>query len=129
VPNNATSQLRVDGLTSLQLAELQAAIATAGSDFLSTVENPNLTAGKVGEPILLSVIITLGPAVISAVALWVAKQKKGRTKNIKYTKIDANGGMESFEMHESSYDEGESPSAAIETFLKTKLGHDGPAAS
>ena len=126
MPKNI-SQLRVDGLTSLQLAELRAAIASTAGDYITAVDNPNLTGGKVGEPILLSVVITLGPAVISAIALWLAKQKKRRTKNIKYTKIDPNGGRESFEMNESSYDEGESPSAAIQTFLERKLGHDGPA--
>lgn len=121
------SQLRVDGLTSLQLAELRAAIATTGGDYITAVDNPNLAGGKVGEPTLISVVILLGPSVVSAIALWLAKQKKGRTKNIKYTRIDPNGGVESFEVDESSYDEGESPSAAIQTFLKRKLGHDSPA--
>jgi hypothetical protein len=128
VPKNI-SQLRVDGLTSLQLAELRAVIVAAAGDYITAVDNPKLAGGKVGEPTLLSVVITLAPSVISAVALWVGKQKKGRTQNLKYTRIDPNGGMESFEMDQSSYDEGESPSAAIQTFLKGKLGHDGSATS
>ncbi len=118
------TQLRVEGLTSLQLAELRAAIATTCNNYVITPDNPSLGGGKVGEPTLLTVVITLGPSVIAAVALWVAKQKKGRTKKLKYTKIDPNGGMESFEMDESSYDEGESPSAVIQAFLEKKLGND-----
>jgi hypothetical protein len=118
------AQLRVDGLTSLQLAELRAALATAGNDYVTTLDNPSLGGGKVGEPTLLTVVITLGPSVIAAVALWIAKQKKGRTKSLKYTRIDPNGGMESFEMNESLYDEGESPSTVIQTFLEKKFGND-----
>ena len=71
------AQLRVDGLTSLQLAELRAALATTGNDNVATLDNPSLGGGKVGEPMLLTAVITLGPPVIGAVALWVAKQKKG----------------------------------------------------
>jgi hypothetical protein len=117
----------VDGLTSLQLAELRAAIAATASDYVTEVKAPSLSGGKVGEPMLMSVVITLGPSVISAVALWLAKQKKGRTKKLKYSRIDPNGGAEWFEMDESSYEEGESSSAAIETFLNLKLRHDGTA--
>lgn len=117
-------QLRVDGLTSLQLAELRTALATTGSDYVTTLDTPSLGGGKVGEPTLLTVVITLGPPVIAAVALWLAKQKRGRTKKLKYTKIDPNGGMESFEMDESSYDEGESSSGAIQAFLEKKLGNE-----
>ena len=118
------AQLRVDGLSSLQLKELRAAIATTGNDCVTTLDNPSLGGGKVGEPTLLTVVITLGPSVIAAVALWLAKQKKRRTKKLTYTRIDPNGGMESFEMDESSYDEGESPVAAIQTFLEKKTGSD-----
>jgi hypothetical protein len=67
------AQLRVDGLTSLQLAELQAAIATTGKDYVTTLDSPSLGGGKVGEPTLLTVVITLGPAVISAIALWACE--------------------------------------------------------
>lgn len=116
------AQLRVDGLTPLQLAELQAAIATAGTDYLTPLESPGLGGGRVGEPMLLTVVITLGPSVISAVALWLAKQKKRRTQTLKYTRIAPNGVIESFEMDESSYSEGESPSAAIQAILEKKLG-------
>ena len=119
------TQLRVEGIKCIiQLAELRAAIATTCNNYVITPDNPSLGGGKVGEPTLLTVVITLGPSVIAAVALWVAKQKKGRTKKLKYTKIDPNGGMESFEMDESSYDEGELPSAVIEAFLEKKLGND-----
>jgi len=122
MPENLT-QLRVDGLTSLQLAELRAAVAATGSDYVTTLQNPNLSGGKVGEPALLSAVITLGPSVISAVALWIAKQRKGRTQNLKYTRIDPYGVSESFEINESSYSEGESRVAAIQTFLQRKLGY------
>ncbi len=121
------AQLRVDGLTSLQLAELRAAIATTGSDYVTTIDNPSLGGGKAGEPALLTAVITLGPSVIAAVALWVAKHRKRRTKGIRYTRVDPNGAMVSFEMDESSYDEGESPSAAIQAFLEKKLGNDAAA--
>jgi len=123
MPSNP-SQLRVDGLTALQLAELRAAIATTGRDDITTLNNANLGGGKVGEPALLTVLITLGPSVIAAVALWVSKQKKGRSKNLKYARVDPNGAMESFELNESSYYEGESPSTAIQAFLEKKLGKD-----
>lgn len=122
MPNNLP-QLRVDGLTSLQLKELQAAVATSGGEYVTMLGNPSLGGGKVGEPTLLSVAIILGPSVISAVALWLAKQRKGRTKTLRYARVDPNGVTESFEMDESSYDEGASPSAAIQTFLERKLGH------
>jgi hypothetical protein len=121
MPHNLP-QLRVDGLTSLQLAELQAAVATAGSDYVTTLGNPSLGGGKAGEPTLLTVIITLGPSVISAIALWLAKQRKGRTRTLRYAKIDPNGAVESFEMDESFYNEGASASATIQTFLQQKLG-------
>ena len=119
----------MDGLTALQLAELRAAVTATAGDYITTVDSPKLTGGKVGEPILLSAIITLTPAVISAVALWLAKEKKKRTRNLRYTRIDSSGGTESFEMEESSYDEGESASTALQAFLNRKLGDDGPATS
>jgi hypothetical protein len=121
VPANL-AQLRVDGLTSLQLAELRAAIWSAGSDDVKVVESPTLGGGKLGEPALLTVILTLGPSAIAAISLWLAKRKKGRSKNLKYTKIDPNGSVESFELEESSYDEGASSAAAIQAFLEKKLG-------
>lgn len=127
MPTNVI-QLRMEGLTSLQFAELRAAVEPTGNDCVTKLDSPNLGGGKVGEPILLTVVVTLGPLVISAVALWLAKQKKGRTKKIKYTRIDASGDMESFEMDESAYDEGES-SSAIQTFLQKKLGYDAAATS
>lgn len=117
MPENKT-QLRVDGLTALQLAELKAAVTAAEGDCFTTVEGPKLTGGKVGEPMLLSAIITLGPPVISAIALWLAKDKKKRTTKVKYTRIHANGAKETFEMQQASSQEGESPSAALEAFLK-----------
>ena len=120
MPENL-AQLRVDGLTSLQLAELRAAMSSAGGDDVTVVESPALGGGKVGEPALLTVILTLGPSAIAAMSLWLAKRKKGRSKNLKYTRIDPNGAVESFELEESSYDEGESSAAAIQAFLEKKL--------
>ena len=38
--SNKPPQLRVDGLTSLQLAEFQATVATAGSDYVTTLGGP-----------------------------------------------------------------------------------------
>jgi hypothetical protein len=119
-------QLRVDGLTPLQVLELRSTIATTGSEYVTTLDHPSLGGGKVGEPTFITVLITLGPSVIAVVALWLAKQKQERTRNLKYTRIDPNGTMESFELSESSYDEGESPSAGIQAFLEKKLGHDAP---
>jgi hypothetical protein len=125
VPANL-AQLRVDGLTRLQLAELRAAIATIDNDnnYVTALENPSLGGGKAGEPTLLTVVITLGPPVIAAIALWLSKQKIQRARTIKYTKIDPDGGMESFEIEESLYDEGEASSTSIQTFLEKKLGND-----
>jgi hypothetical protein len=121
------TQLRVDGLTPLQLAELRAAIGAAGSDSITTLDTPNLEGGKVGEPTLLAAVITLGPSVIAAIALWISKQRKGRSRSLKYSRIDPNGGSESFELEESAFDEGESPAASIQAFLQRKLGNDAPA--
>jgi hypothetical protein len=122
------TQLRVDGLTALQLAELRDIITSTAGDYITTVDSPRLTGGRVGEPTLLSAVIMLAPSVISAIALWLAKDKKKRTKNLKYTKIGPNGSSESFEMEESSYDEGESTVSALQAFLNRKLGDDRQAA-
>ena len=119
MPENV-SQLRIDGLTPLQLAELQTAVASTDGDYVE-INNPGLGGGKVGEPTLLSVAITLGPLAVSAVALWISKQKKGRTKSLKYSKIAPNGVTESFEMDETSYDEGAAQSTAVQIFLEKVL--------
>lgn len=121
-------QLRVEGLTALQLAELQAAIRSAGEEAVTVLENPDLGGGRVGEPALLTVVITIGPSVISAVALWMAKNRKRRTRSVKYTKVSADGAMESFELDESSYAEGASAPSAIQAFLEKKLRNDVAAA-
>lgn len=121
------AQLRVEGLTTLQLAELQAAVAATGSE-VTTIDAPDLGGDKVGEPALFTIVVTLGPSVIAAVGLWLAKQKKGRARKIRYTKVSADGSTESFVLDESSYDEGESPSKAIQSLLERKLGGDRPAA-
>lgn len=123
------AQLRVDGLSALQLAELKAAVTAADAGCFTTIEGPKLTGGKVGEPVLLSVLITLGPSVISAIALWLAKDKKRRTLKIKYKRIDANGSMESFDIEQSSSQEGGSPVSAFEAFLKGMPGNDRSATS
>ncbi len=123
------TQLRVDGLTALQLAELRAAVTAADADCFTTLEGQKLTGGKVGEPVLLSVLIRLGPPVISAIALWLAKDKKRRTMKVKYKRIHANGSLESFDMEQSSSQEGESPSAALEAFLKGMPSNDRPSTS
>ncbi len=120
--SNKPPQLRVDGLTSLQLAELQATVATAGSDYVTTLGSPGLGGGRVGEPTLLTAVITLGPYVISAVALWLSKQKKRGTRSFKYTKIDPNGTMQSIALDESLYAEGEAKPAAIQTFFEKEFG-------
>jgi hypothetical protein len=111
-------QLRVDGLTPLQLAELRSAIASADKDSMTTLETPTLGGGKVGEPMILTVVITLTPSVIAAITLWLAKQKTTRTKKLRYEKIHPNGARELLEIDESCYEEGESSSAAIQTFLE-----------
>jgi hypothetical protein len=116
------AQLRVDGLTSLQLAELKAAIATTGGDYVTTLENPSLGGDKVGEPITLTVVITLAAPVIGALALWIAKQKGKRRVNLEYTRTDGKGGTEKLKMDESTYGEGESSPEAIRTFLEKGLG-------
>ena len=117
------TQLRVAGLTRLQMAELRSALATTG-DKIAKIETPKLGGGKLGEPVTVTVILTLAPSVIAAVAVWLAKQKKRRSKHIVYTKIDPKGGMESFEIDESAYEEGKSSSSAIQALLEKKLGYD-----
>jgi|SRR5215831_15666271 len=122
------AQLRIEGLTALQLAELRSAFASIGDESVGALEAPSLSGGRLGEPTALAVVINLAPPVIGAIALWIAKQKLRRTKHIRYTKIDANGSVESFEIDESSYQEGQSSSAAIQTFLEKRLGYDASAA-
>jgi uncharacterized membrane protein YcaP (DUF421 family) len=110
-----TSQLQVDGLTELQLEELQAAIQESNGE-IAVLEKPRLGKGVVGEPVTLTVAIALTPVIVSAVVVWVAKQKDRSRKRIKYKRIDANGAEESFEMDETSYKEGKASSAALQAF-------------
>jgi len=114
------AHLRVDGLTRLQLAELRSMIASVDKDSMTELETPALGGGQVGEPTILSAVITLTPGVIAAVALWFAKQKKKRTGKLKYWKIDPNGAIESIEVDESWYEEGESSLADLQQFLGKK---------
>jgi hypothetical protein len=115
-----STELRVRGLTSLQLAELKAALAPAG-DCVSEEDAVPLGAGRHGEPVLISVVIALGPAVISALANWLARQKHRRTAKFRYSRVTTDGTEETIDLDLSSYGEGSASAPAIETFLKTVL--------
>jgi hypothetical protein len=108
-------KLRLDGLTALQLEELKAAV---GDENIAALPSTGLGGGKLGEPALLTLIATFGPSVISALAIWLAKQKKSRTSNLRYSRIRPDGTSEDFIIRESVYDEGESPVAGIKAFLE-----------
>ena len=120
---NSASQLVVDGLNPLQLKELQAVVENARGE-IAVADTPKLGGGKVFEPTLLAAAITLSPLVISAVVVWLSKQRGGSRSRIKYKRVDANGTEELFEMDESSHSEGTASSAALEKFLEKGLGYD-----
>ena len=115
------NQLRVQGLTSLQLAELKAALAPVGGS-LSQEEAAPLPGGQHGEPLLLAAAIKLAPAVISVVALWIAKQKHHSMRRFSYSKIGPDRTEEKIELDLSSYGEGASSAPAIEAYIKKVLG-------
>src|SRR5262245_55456629 len=95
-------ELRIDGLTPLQAAELKTALASVAEGAISEQASPALPGGRHGEPTLITVAIVLGPSVISALALWLAKQKGRRTETLRYTKKTPKG-EETVEFDRSSY--------------------------
>jgi hypothetical protein len=127
LPDNV-DQLRVQGLTPLQLAELEAAFAPIDGDHIRTVNDPSLGGGKLGEPTLITAIIVISPPIIAAVAMWLAKQRSRNRKILTFEKISPSGDKEVPTIDERSYSESESPLAAIQTFLKGKFGYDPSAA-
>jgi len=119
--SESQGQVRLQGLTPLQLAELKGALGANAQNYLSEDAPSSLTGGRHGEPGLITVLIVLGPAVISAVSLWLAKQKRRRTEKFRWLKVGADGASESIELDLSSYAEGASSAGAIETMLKQVL--------
>jgi hypothetical protein len=114
-------RLRVEGLTSLQLAELKAALAPVGGS-VSAEEVAPLPGDRYGEPALLAAAIQFAPAVISVVALWIAKQKQHSRSTFKYIRIGPDGTKEKLQLDLSSYAEGAASAPAIEACMKGVMG-------
>ena len=114
-------QLRVEGLTALQVAELRTVLGESNQTCMTEEVPRDLSGGKHGEPVLLTVALTLAPAVISAVALWLSKQKQGRMQRVRYYKKKANGDVQRLDMDLAVYKEGGADAGAVETLLKGVL--------
>jgi hypothetical protein len=114
-------RLLVQGLTSLQFAELKAALAPVGVS-VSAEEVAPLPGDRYGEPALVAAAIQLAPAVISIVALWIAKQKQHSKGKLKYSKIGPDGTEEKIDLDLSSYGEGAASAPTIEAYVKKVLG-------
>lgn len=117
----APLRLRVEGLTSLQLAELKSTLAPVGVS-VSADEVAPLHGDQYGEPALLAAAIQLAPAVISMIALWIAKQKQHSRGKLRYSKIGPDGTEEKIDLDLSSYGEGAASAPTIEADLKKVLG-------
>jgi hypothetical protein len=113
-PNN---EFRVHGLTPLQFAELEAALAPVGGSVLSKEVAP-MQGDRHGEPTLIAAAIQLAPAVIGAVAVWLAKQKERNRRKFRYSKIGPDGTEEKISLDLSSYEEGAGNAPAIETYMR-----------
>jgi hypothetical protein len=111
------NQFRIRGLTSLQLAELKSALAHVGSSVTAEEVSP-MQGEKHGEPALLAAAIQLAPAVIAAVAVWLAKQKERNRRRFRYSKTSPDGTEENLSFDFSSYEEGAASASAIETYMK-----------
>jgi hypothetical protein len=121
-----TTQLRIRGLTALQLAELKEGLAPAG-EHIAAEDVTALPGASHGEPQLLDVIIQLSPAVIAAFAVWLSKQKHRRTERFRYSKVNATGAEEKIELDLSDYGEAGASASAIEALLQraTRAGKSG----
>src|SRR5437868_4167295 len=102
----SAEQLRVEGLTALQVAELRTALGESNQNLMAEEAPTALSGGKHGEPVLLTVALTLGPAMISAVALWLSTQKEGRMQKVRWSHKKANGDVQRLEMDLSVYKQG-----------------------
>ncbi|MDF2188338.1 hypothetical protein [Paraflavitalea sp. CAU 1676] len=119
---NDNEMLKIDGLSALQLEELKAELTGKGAgDGIMDSSSSALAGAKLGEPSLLQVVLQVTPAVLSLVALWLAKQKSKRTETFSYKKVSKDGTSESIDFSRSSYDEGAASASQIESILKSKL--------
>lgn len=119
--SESDQQLILEGLTALQMAELKAAVSPMDHPTVSERKSPPLPSGTHGEPVTISVVITVTPVVIAAVAMWLAKQKSRRTERFRFKRIAPDGTETILEFDRSAYNEGESAAPALETFFKEAL--------
>lgn len=118
-------KLEIDGLSQLQVAELKSVLADINQDCLIEKDTHPLSGESHGEPTLVSIVLHITPLVISALALWLSKQKKRRTAKLRYKKVDEKiGRIETIEFDHSSYEEGESSASSIEAFFNGNFGHN-----
>jgi hypothetical protein len=116
--SESDNQLILHGLTTLQVAELKATVSPIHGAAVTERESPPLPGGAHGEPILISVAISVTPAVVAAVAMWLAKQKSRRTERLRFYRKTPGGAEAAIEFDRSMYGEGESAAPAIEAFFK-----------
>ena len=114
-------ELRVGGLTTLQLAELKAALASVGGS-VAAEEVPLLPGDRYGEPLLFVVAVKLAPAVIGVVALWIAKQREKSRSRFRYSKKGLDGTEEKIELDLSSHAEGAASAPAIAAYITKVFG-------
>jgi hypothetical protein len=121
IMSESENQLILEGLTALQMAELKSAISSMDHPTVSERATPSLPSGMHGEPVTISVVITVTPVVIAAVAMWLAKQKSRRTERFRFESVTPNGAKTIIEFDRFAYNEGESAAPAIESFFKEAL--------
>lgn len=115
--------LAIKGLSELQLKELLAELAaSAGQDVDTRELRPDDRSGdRHGEPTLIGLAMVATPIAISALALWLAKQRKSRTSRFTYERMQPDGTVERITFNRADYDEGEANAGAIEEFFKSAL--------
>jgi hypothetical protein len=116
--SDSDQQLILEGLSPLQMAELKAAISQAHKDAVLEQESNRLPDRIHGEPTLLAAAISVTPAVIAAISLWLSKQKSRRTEKFRYYKRTRGGTETLIEIDLSKYGEGEANAQKIEELLK-----------
>src|SRR5690348_3556580 len=87
----SSDELVFPDLTPLQAKELRTAVTSAHPEKLSEDEGPPLDGGSHGEPTFITLVVSLTPTVIGAVALWVGKQRKRRIEKLRITKRASDG--------------------------------------
>lgn len=115
--SNAAS-IDISGLSELQLDELKAELEERDIHAFVEHRSSNLGAERHGEPTLVGLAVTATPVVLSAIAVWLSKQRSKRTESMQYEKVLPDGTVERLIFNRSDYEEGEAGAGAIEVFLR-----------